>query len=58
MRTGKSRVSTYVLLKVYTVLYPVRVGESRVFDRSLTKSMHCIIPCENTGVEGFDKGLT
>ena len=34
------------LTKVYTVLYPVRVGESRV------------IPCDNRRVDGFDKGLT
>ena len=46
-------VSTSVGLKVCTVLYPVRIGKSRVFDRSQTKYMHCIVPRESRGVEGF-----
>ena len=48
--------STEVQLKVCNVLYPVRKGESKVFDGGLTKIMDCIVPIRDSMV--FDRGQT
>ena len=41
-----------------SLLYAIRVGEWRVFDRDLTKSMHCIVPSGSWGSSVIDRGLT
>ena len=48
--------STEVRLKVCNVLYPVREGESRVFDGGLTEIMEYIVPIRDSMV--FDRGQT
>ena len=57
MRSGKSTwCLTWPRLNISTVLYPV--GKSRVFDRGMTKSMHCIDPVREGESRVFDMGLT
>ena len=49
---------TVFQLNVCVVLYRVIVVESWVFDRDLTKGMHCIVPSESRRVNlVFDRGL-
>ena len=56
MRVGKStQCSTWPRLDISTLLYAV--GKSRVFDRDLTKSMHCIVPSQSREVESFRRRL-
>ena len=44
---------------IYTLLYPEKEGESRVFGRALTEHMHCIEPIGSRGVDlVIDRGLT
>ena len=49
------RYGCWPRLNISTVLYPVR--KSRVFDRGLTKSMHCIVPSQRRGVESLRQGF-
>ena len=42
------------ILNARSVLYTVRVGQSRVSDRGQTKCKHCIVISESLGVEVFD----
>ena len=48
------KCSTVFYLIVCVVSYPVIVVESWVFDRDLTKGMHCIVASENLVL---DRGL-
>ena len=41
-------------LDARTVLYTVRVGQSRVSDRGQTKCKQCIVISESWGVKAFD----
>ena len=43
LEEGSRGFSTGVLLKVCTVWFSDRGGKLRLFDRGLTKSMHCIV---------------
>ena len=47
----ESLVSTGV-----TALHPVRIAESWVIERGLTKGMLCIVPSESREVEGVRQG--
>ena len=52
------KCSTEFQLNLCVVLYPVIVVESWVFDRDLTRGMHCIVPSESRRVNlVFDRGL-
>ena len=52
VEVGKSTwCSTWPRLNISTVFY--QVGKSRVCDRGLTKSMHCMVPSQSRGVVSF-----